>query len=100
MIETKTPDTDALENIFHNATADVAASASADRRAILQAENEIAKKYWGSFQPRIVLTFLAFAIAATIILESTPPLKYAPNGTSLTSSCSMHCVNSFFIFLL
>ena len=56
MIETNTPDPDALENIFDNATSDSAASASADRRAILQAENEIAKKYWGSFQPRIVLT--------------------------------------------
>ena len=46
MIETNTPDPDALENIFDNATADSAASASADRRAILQAENEIAKKYY------------------------------------------------------
>jgi len=68
MIETNTPDPDALENIFDNATADAAASASADRRAILQAENEIAKKYWGSFQPRIVLTFLAFAIGWSVVL--------------------------------
>lgn len=68
MIETNTPDPDALENIFDNATADAVASASADRRAILQAENEIAKKYWGSFQPRIVLTFLAFAIGWSVVL--------------------------------
>ena len=68
MIETNTPDPDALENIFDNATSDAAASASADRRAILQAENEIAKKYWGSFQPRIVLTFLAFAIGWGVVL--------------------------------
>lgn len=60
-MDTQTPDPDALEAIFDNAELSNTANSAADRRTILQHENEMAKKFWGGFQPRIVLTFALFS---------------------------------------
>ena len=45
----------------------------ADRREAVRAENQTAAAYWGGFQPRIVVTFLAFSVVwvAVIVLGTT-----------------------------
>lgn len=64
----ESPEPELLETIFDNTNVGAGSIHANEKRAILQAENEIAKQYWGRFQPRIVLTFLFFTIAWSAVI--------------------------------
>lgn len=62
-MDTTTPDPEALETMLEERALDEGSVPSAERREAVRAESMIANKYWGEFQPRIVVTFLVFTAA-------------------------------------
>ncbi len=59
-MSTPTPEPDALDDYLVESSVTTQHHGNVDRRDAVRAENAVAARYWGGFQLRIVLTFVAF----------------------------------------
>ncbi|MEY3567144.1 MAG: hypothetical protein RLZ19_1158, partial [Actinomycetota bacterium] len=58
-----TPNPEDLEDVLNErAVVEASGADRSTRGADVRAENVVAAKYWGGFQPRIILTFLLFSV--------------------------------------